>query len=255
MEIVNFLARMGNNGGQQKGGPVAQERVHPPFRPSIHKDTRSSPADSVCSIEPNNSVSGQGKTENTGRHGSRTCEEGVQELYTCEYDFFSRVFLVPKQLGGWRLVIDPRTLNEYLTKMTFSMDTLMHIKEAAHQGTWAASLDFSDAYHRVPIHPDSQIYLCFQVGDERFRYMVLPFGLSTAPWVFTDVVKQEKVWSVAQLRVLFQYMDDCLNRCLDNSHLSQVAPETGRTSLDKSYLGPRQVVPETLDRSCLIVRA
>ena len=33
--------------------------------------------DSVCPIEPNNLVSGQGKTENTGRHGSRT-REGVR---------------------------------------------------------------------------------------------------------------------------------------------------------------------------------
>ena len=138
-------------------------------------------------------------------------KECVQELHTGEYGFFSRVFLVPKQSGGWRLVIDLCTLNEYLTKVTFCMDTLMHVKEAARQGMWATSLDFSDAYHRVPIHPDSQIYLCFQVGDKRFRYLVLPFGLSTAPWVFTEVVKQVKVWSVAQLRVLFQYLDDCLN--------------------------------------------
>ena len=31
-----------------------------------------------------------------------------------------------------------------------------------------------------PVHPQYQKYLCFQVGDLKFRYLVLPFGLMSA---------------------------------------------------------------------------
>ena len=76
---------------------------------------------------------------------------------------------------------------------------------------WTTSLDISDAYHHIPIEEGSQLFLCFQIGNPRSRYLFLPFGLATAPRVFTDVVKQIKVWSSAHLRMLFQYLDDWLS--------------------------------------------
>ena len=94
-----------------------------------------------------------------------------------EVGFFSRVFLVPKKSGGFRLVIDFSALNEWLAPVTFTMDTLKVVKETVQEGMWATFLDLSDAYHYIPIHPQYQKYLCFQVGDLKFRYLVLPFGL------------------------------------------------------------------------------
>ena len=37
------------------------------------------------------------------------------------------------------------------------------------------------------------------------------FGLMTAPWAFTQVVKQIKIWSSRHHLILFQYLDDWLN--------------------------------------------
>ena len=128
-----------------------------------------------------------------------------------EVGFFSRVFLVPKKSGGFRLVIDLSALNEWLAPVTFTMDTLKVVKETVQEGMWATSLDLSDAYHHIPIHPQYQKYLCFQVGDLKFRHLVLPFGLMSAPWAFTEVVKQIKKWTVQFDIILFQYLDDWLN--------------------------------------------
>ena len=86
-------------------------------------------------------------------------------------------------------MIDLSELNEHLSEVSFTMDTLKLIKSTATQGMWATSLDFSDAYH-IPINPAFSIYLCFQVGNRRFMYLVLPYGLSTAPWVFTEVANR-----------------------------------------------------------------
>jgi hypothetical protein len=68
-----------------------------------------------------------------------------------EVGFFSRVFLVPKKSGDWRLVIDLSSLNEYLTSVSFEMDTLAKVKTVLQPGMWVTSLDLEDAYHHIPI--------------------------------------------------------------------------------------------------------
>ena len=68
-----------------------------------------------------------------------------------ECGFLSKVFLVPKRSGGYRLVIDLSKLNEFLTPVTFQMDTLVKVKAVTERGMFVTSLDPSDAYHHVPI--------------------------------------------------------------------------------------------------------
>ena len=57
------------------------------------------------------------------------------------------------------------------------------------------SFDLKSAYHHVEISQEYQTYLGFSwktsnSGDEIFYvFTVLPFGLSTAPYVFTKLLK------------------------------------------------------------------
>ncbi|KAK6054384.1 hypothetical protein COOONC_08111 [Cooperia oncophora] len=46
-----------------------------------------------------------------------------------------------------------------------------------------------DAYFAIPIHESHRNYLCFQYEDKLFRFKALPFGLSSAPYVYTRVTK------------------------------------------------------------------
>ena len=55
------------------------------------------------------------------------------------------------------------------------------------------------------------LYLCFQQGQKRYWYRVLPFGLSSAPWPFDRVVKQVNLFVRTRGLSLFQYLDDWLN--------------------------------------------
>ena len=50
------------------------------------------------------------------------------------------------------------------------------------------SLDLQDAYLQVPAHPESRRYLRFCLGDKIYEFLVLCFGLSSAPRVFTSVM-------------------------------------------------------------------
>ena len=52
-------------------------------------------------------------------------------------------------------------------------------------GDCMVSLDLQDAYLQVPVHPSSQRYLRFCVGESVFQFRALCFSLSTAPQTFT----------------------------------------------------------------------
>ena len=122
-------------------------------------------------------------------------KQAIQEIPETQVSFFSRVFLVPKKSGGWRMVIDLSSLNDYLQVTTFQMDTTQVIKDLLHPQMWGTSIDLSDAYLHVPMHPSSWKYLAFQVGHKRYQFTALPFGLSTAPYVFTVIMKVLKAWA------------------------------------------------------------
>ena len=79
---------------------------------------------------------------------------------------------------------------------------------------WAVSIDLTDAYLHVPIHPQSRKYLQFMLEDQVFQFMALPFGMSLSPWIFTKLIDV----IAAHLRQcaisLFPYIDNWLIRDL-----------------------------------------
>ncbi len=70
------------------------------------------------------------------------------------------------------------------------METLTYILHGLHKGWWMVSLDLKEAYLHVPIHPSHwrflRVALRSQAGELIvYQWKVLPFGLATAPRVFT----------------------------------------------------------------------
>ena len=70
------------------------------------------------------------------------------------------------------------------------MDTLEDIRSLLRPGDWAVSIDLKDAYFHVPIHPEARKFLRFGWRGRLFQYCVLPFGLCTAPWIFTKLTRR-----------------------------------------------------------------
>ena len=95
--------------------------------------------------------------------------------------FYSRLFLVPKPHQRWRPVIDLSRLNTFLHVEKFKMETPESIRTSLIPGEWVASIDLSDAYLHIPIHPNSRKYLRFCHRSQVFQFTSLPFGLATAP--------------------------------------------------------------------------
>ena len=75
--------------------------------------------------------------------------------------FYSRIFLVPKKNGEFRLIIDLSLLNRYIEKQAFKIETVKSVRQAMRLNDWAVSIDLTDAYLHVPIHHQSRKYLRF----------------------------------------------------------------------------------------------
>ena len=112
--------------------------------------------------------------------------------------FYSRLFLVPKPPQRWRPVIDFSRLNTFLHVEKFKMETPESNRASLIPGEWVSSIDLSDAYIHIPIHPNSKKYLRFCHRSQVFQFTSLPFGLATAPQVFTMIVKEVKLMALSR---------------------------------------------------------
>jgi hypothetical protein len=76
-----------------------------------------------------------------------------------------------------------------INKIHFKMEGLPDIRDLLRKGDWIFSVDIKDAYHHLGIHMMHQKYFCFADCDGlTWCYCCLPFGLTSAPRLFTKVV-------------------------------------------------------------------
>ena len=122
----------------------------------------------------------------------------------------SKIFVVPKQDGSFRLILNLKEINQFIDSKHFKMEDYRAVCNLIEKNMFLASVDLQDVYHLIPVCKEHQIYLRFKWRGNYFQYTCLPFGLSTAPRVFTKVMRPV----VAYLRnagyLSVQYLDDLL---------------------------------------------
>ena len=151
----------------------------------------------------------------------------VQDQELNDPAFYSLLFLVPKATGGYRPVLDISHLNTFVDCPHFIMETVRSVRSSVRQGDWACSIDLTDAYLHVPLHRSSRKFLRLALSStEVYCFTVLPFGLNTAPLVFTRIATA--VASVLRQRGIriHVYLDDWLVLAQDRSALERGIQET-----------------------------
>ncbi len=92
----------------------------------------------------------------------------------------------------------------------FRMLTVRHLLCALRPRDWFTSMDLTDAYFHITIHPRHRKFLRFSFEGTAYEFQVLPFGLSPAPRIFTKCTEA----ALAPLRRrgmrVFTYLDDLL---------------------------------------------
>ena len=140
--------------------------------------------------------------------------------HTTDSTFVSRSRLEPKKDGDYRLVVDHRHLNSHLRREPCKYETLSDLQHLIRQDDYMLSCDLENGYYHVMVHPSHRVFLTTWLSGHLVRFKALPFGLSTAPRVFTKFMRPV----VAHLRSrgirMLQYLDDSLflNRSIEGSY-------------------------------------
>ena len=124
--------------------------------------------------------------------------------------FYSSVFVVPKHTGGLRPILNLKHFNRYMHIPSFKMPTLQTVRQLIEQGDYAFSIDLQDAYLHVPIVKHHRWFLRFVWHNVPYQWRVLPFGLATAPRVFTSLTKPILFLCHCKGFCIFIYLDDIL---------------------------------------------
>ena len=113
----------------------------------------------------------------------------IMEVAPTPGQYVSTIFLVNKKDGGMRPVINLKHLNHLVRYEHFQMEGLGSLLNSLVVKDYLTKLYLKDAYFTLPIHQRDQKYLRFRWRGKLYQFLVLPFGLSSAPRVFTRVMK------------------------------------------------------------------
>ena len=165
-------------------------------------------------------------------------------------EFISNIFLRKKRDGTYRMILNLKELNKFIVYQHFKMDSLHAATELMTPGCFMASIDLKDAYYTVPIHPDFQKYLKFKFNGKLYQYTCLPNGLSSAPRLFTKLMKPVYATLREQGHTNLGYIDDSLllgdtvTECASSVRATKdLVEHVGFTPhLEKSIFAPTQII-------------
>lgn len=103
--------------------------------------------------------------------------------------FVSPMFVVTKADGSWRPDINLKCLNKHILARHFKTESIRTARGLLHKGDWMIKLDLKDAYLSVPLYHHHRKFVAFRWRDQLWRFTSLPFGLSSAPYIFTKLMK------------------------------------------------------------------
>ena len=96
--------------------------------------------------------------------------------------------------GKKRLILDLRSVNLHLYKQKVVFDNINTVLQYLEKDDYMFSFDLKSGYHHVEIfYPHTQ-FLGFSWIDDQgklqfFKFKALPFGLSSAPYIFTKLLR------------------------------------------------------------------
>ena len=147
--------------------------------------------------------------------------------------FNAPVLCVRKPNDEIRVVIDYRALNKHIEIHTFALPNINEILHSLGGAKVFSTLDLKSAFHQIRLDPETKHYTAFSVGNEKFEYSCLPFGMATSPSVYQCLMS--RVLQSLLGSAVFCYIDDIVvfseNYTEHMIHLRQVFEKLSQAHL------------------------
>jgi len=102
----------------------------------------------------------------------------------------SMVAAVKKNTKDIRICIDPRDLNKALQRPHHPMRTIDDVIADMPNAKVFTTLDAKSGFWQIPLDHESSMKTCFNTPFGRYRFLRMPFGISTASEVFQRSMEQ-----------------------------------------------------------------
>jgi hypothetical protein len=96
----------------------------------------------------------------------------------------STVLIEKPKTGKLRVCIDPKALNDAICRPHYPMLTLEDVTNDLSGASHFSILDITHAYWSVKLDHESSLLTCFSTPFGRYRYLRLPFGISSSGDIF-----------------------------------------------------------------------
>ena len=136
-------------------------------------------------------------------------------------DFVSNIFVVSKKDNKFQMILNLKKFNSFVDKISFKMETLDTILQLVTPLCFMMSVDLSDAYLSIAVHISHRHFLKFSWRGSLYQFLAMPFGLTSAPRIFTKVLKAVLAYLRGLGFVVMFYLDDgwqkgdTFQECLD----------------------------------------
>lgn len=146
----------------------------------------------------------------------------IQRCKPKKGQFLSSYFLIKKPNNTFRFILNLKRLNEFITAPHFKLEDFRAVKNIIFFNSFMASVDLRDAYFVIPVYKGYRKYLRFVFEDQLYEFTCIPFGLCTAPFLFTKIMKLVIRHLRSKGFLSISYLDDFLllgsseEECLKN---------------------------------------
>jgi hypothetical protein len=132
----------------------------------------------------------QEKTEALDKEIWALLEKGaIEETENEPGQFLGFVFPRPKRDGSIRPIFNLKELNQFIPYEHFKMEGVHLALDMIRKDSWFTKLDLKDAYMSILMEEKIRKFLKFRWQGRLFQYRTCPFGLASAPRMFTKVLK------------------------------------------------------------------
>lgn len=107
-----------------------------------------------------------------------------------------------------RLILDLSILNKSIKKDKFKFEDWKIAVQYFSKNDYLYKFDLKSGYHHIDICPQQHTYLGFSWRKSFYVFTVLPFGLSSAPFIFSKCLREMvKYWRRNSIKIVL-YLDD-----------------------------------------------